>query len=355
MGKSNARARCVATLAALAMTSCSIAPPDITSYAPLSRLYAARFPVGAAIEPWQLDGREGALLAWHYSGVVAENAMKATRLQPEEGRFSFSDADGIVAFAERHGMRMRGHTLLWHEETPGWVWRAGDGSAAHPALVLERLRTHISTVVGRYRGRVHSWDVVNEVVDPSGPGCLRDTAWLRVIGPAYLDAAFHAAHAADPGARLLLNDYETADPARRECVLRLATSLRARGVPLHGIGHQMHVRLDGPSPEAVDATLAAVAALGLDNEITELDMTLGPASTRGLEALLLEKQARRYAELFRVFARRPDVKAVTFWGVSDAHTWLNMKRAKSDPDRPLLFDAAQRPKPAYHAVAAAAS
>jgi len=346
--------RWIAALAAAAMSGCAVTPPDIRAHAPLSKLYASRFPVGAAVEPWQLETREGALFAWQFNGVVAENAMKPRNLQPSEGRFEFAGADRIVAFAQRRGMRIRGHTLLWHEETPDWTWRAPDGAPADPAHVLARLRAHIAAVVGRYRERVHTWDVVNEVVDPSRPDCLRDTQWLRVLGPTYIDAAFHAAHAADPAARLVLNDYETADPARRACLLRLAGELRARGVPLHGIGHQMHVRLDDPSPEAVDATLAAFAALGLDNEITELDMTLGPASTRGVEALLLERQAQRYAELFRVFARRPDVKSVTFWGVSDAHTWLNMKRDKSDPDRPLLFDAGQLPKPAYHAVAGAA-
>ena len=337
------------------MNSCALVPPDISAYSPLAKLYAQRFPVGAAIEPWQLETREGALFAWHFNGVVAENAMKAPRLQPAEGRFEFAAADRIVEFAERRGMRVRGHTLVWHEETPEWMWRGPNGGAAGAEQVLERLRTHVRTVVGRYRGRVQSWDVVNEAVDASRPDCLRDTAWLRAAGPDYIDVAFRAAHAADPAARLLLNDYETTDPARRACLARLAGGLRARGVPLHGIGHQLHARLEHPAADAVDETLALFASMGLDNEITELDMTLGPAASPGGDATLLARQAQRYAELFRVFARRPDVKAVTFWGVSDAHTWLNMARDAARPDKPLLFDAGQRPKPAYHAVADAAS
>lgn len=330
-------------------------PEEIRRHPRLSELYAQRFPIGAAVEPSQLDTREGMLLAWHFNGVVAENAMKAPYLQPVEGRFEFAQADRIVAFAERRRMRVRGHTLLWHEETPAWMWQGPGGAPASGELVLARLRAHVTAVVGHYRGRVASWDVVNEVIDGSRPDCLRETQWLRVAGPGYIEAAFRAAHAADPAARLLINDYETTDPARRACLARLVSELRARGVPLHGVGHQMHAKLDHPSAAAVDETLALFASMGLDNEITELDMTLGPAAPAGAQPALLARQAQRYAELFGVFARRPDVKAVTLWGVSDAHTWLNMKRDPAHPDQPLLFDAQQRPKPAYHAVAAAAS
>lgn len=331
-------------------------PPEIARHAPLAPMYAHRFPLGAAVEPRHLQGADGHLLAWHFNAVVAENAMKPPRLQPAEGQFDFTAADRIVAFAEERGMKIRGHTLLWHEETPDWFWRAPDGGPATGERVLERLRAHIHAVVGRYRGRVHAWDVVNEVVDPAAPGCLRNDRWLQVVGPRYVEAAFRYAHEADPGARLFVNDFETTQPTKRDCLLGLARDLRARGVPVHGMGHQMHVDVDRPSVREVDETLAAFAALGLDNHVTELDMSLGPAPRQapGGEAALLARQAARYGEFFRVFAARPDVKAVTLWGLSDADTWLIRGARQGSGDKPLLFDADRQPKAAYREVAGAA-
>ncbi len=346
--------RAFLALIALAVNGCTLIgmdriPPDISRYPSLAGKFADRFPVGAAVEPAQLDSAEGYLLRWHFNSVVAENAMKPPRLQPAEGRFDFSGADRIVEFAERRGMKVRGHTLLWHEETPEWYWQGANGAPASAEQVLERLRRHIRVVVGRYRGRVYVWDVVNEVVDPSRPDCLRDDRWRRVVGAGYVEQALRYAHDADPEARLFVNDYNTTEPRKRACLERLASDLLASGVPLHGIGHQMHVDLDKPSAAEVDETLSRFAALGLENQITELDLTLGadPAAP-GKE--LLARQATRYKELFAVFVRHPDVKAVTFWGISDAHTWRNMGRA-TGIDQPLLFDATQRPKPAFFAVA----
>ena len=324
-------------------------PPDIARHPPLAKAFEKRFPLGAAIEPRQLGTRAGQLLAWHFSSVTAENAMKPANLQPVEGRFEFAGADAIVDFAARRGMRVRGHTLLWHEETPEWFWRGPDGGTASRDVVLARLRAHINAVVSRYRGRVYAWDVVNEVVHPQGPGCLRDTRWLQVVGPDYIEHAFRYAHEADPGARLFVNDFETTDPAKRSCLLALVRDLRARGVPVHGMGHQLHIDLDRPTIVEVDETLGRFAALGVENHVTELDMSVVTSTLPPAERL--PRQAERYAALFEVFVRRPDVTAVSFWGVSDAHTWLNAKRTAGNLDEPLLFDARQQPKPAFFAIA----
>lgn len=323
-------------------------PPDIARHRPLAKTFEKRFPVGAAVEPMQLGTRAGHLLAWHFNSVTAENAMKPANLQPVEGRFEFRGADAIVDFASRRGMRVRGHTLLWHEETPEWFWRGTDGQAAPREVVLARLRAHIIAVMSRYRGRVYAWDVVNEVVHPVGPGCLRDTRWLQVVGPDYIEHAFRYAHEADPGARLFVNDFETTDPAKRLCLLDLMRDLRARGVPVHGMGHQLHIDLDRPAVGEVDETLGFFAALGVENHVTELDMSVAASSLP--PGARLSRQAERYAALFEVFARRPDVTAVSFWGLSDSHTWLNAKRAAGNLDEPLLFDARQNPKPAYFAI-----
>jgi len=323
-------------------------PPDIARHPSLARHHAAKFPIGAAVEPWQLETRAGQLLAWHFNSVTAENAMKPANLQPVEGRFDFAAADAIVDFAGRHGMKVRGHTLLWHEETPEWFWREADGKPATRERVLERLRTHVHAVAGRYRGRVYAWDVVNEVVHPLGPGCLRDTRWLQVVGPEYIAWAFRYAREADPSARLFLNDFETTEPTKRACLLRLVADLRAQGVPVHGVGHQMHIDLEKPTVAEVDKTLGLFAALGVEGHITELDMSIAANAAPG--PARLERQAARYAALFEVFMAHPSVTAVSFWGISDARTWLNAKRSPADLDQPLLFDAQLAPKPAYFAV-----
>jgi endo-1,4-beta-xylanase len=346
--------RSILALIAVAVNGCSLIgidriPPEISRFPSLAGKFADRFPVGAAVEPEQLESAEAPLLMWHFNSVVAENAMKPPRVQPSEGRFDFSRADRIVAFAERRGMKVRGHTLLWHEETPQWYWQAANGAPASGDQVLERLRNHIHALVGRYRGRIYAWDVVNEVIDYTRPDCLRDDLWRRVVGARYVEQAFRYAHEADPAAKLFINDYDTAEPRKRACLERVARELLARGVPLHGVGHQMHVDLDKPSAADVDETLARFAALGLENQVTELDLTLG-ADAAPVAKDALARQAARYEELFAVFARHPDVTAVTFWGISDAHTWRNAGRAPGT-DQPLLFDVGQRPKPAYFAVA----
>lgn len=324
----------------------------------LAQVYAGKFPVGAAVEPWQLETAEGRLLAWHFNSVVAENVMKPQSLQPVEGRFDFAAADRIVDFAARQGMKVRGHTLLWHEQTPDWFWQGADGTPASRALVLERLQQHIRTVVGRYRERVYAWDVVNEVIDPSQKNCLRADNWFKYVGADYIDWAFRYAHESDPSARMFINDYDTTEPLKRECLLRIVKGLLDRGVPVHGIGHQMHINIENPSAQQVDDTLAQCARLGLENQITEMDMSFyTPSLSRlpGSEADLLARQRARFEELFNVFLAHPDVTAVTFWGISDAHTWLNARQSSVTGDKPLLFDAEQQPKPAYWGVVNAAS
>jgi endo-1,4-beta-xylanase len=347
----NVRRAAIATLAALA-AACAPVERAPERHPSLAKVHQAHFPVGVAVEPRHLEGREGRFVAWQFNSLVAENAMKPRPLQPREGHFEFGGADRIVEFAQRHGMQVRGHTLLWHEETPEWTWREADGSAASRQKVLERLRRHIHEVVGRYRGRVQAWDVVNEVIDASREDCLRATAWLEVAGPGYVEFAFRAAHEADPAARLFINDFHTTQPAKRRCLLEVVRGLLARGVPVHGVGHQMHVDLAGPPAHEVDEAFAEVAALGLENQVTEMDMSLhGPAPRPpGTEGDLLALQAARYGELFRVFRSRRDVTSVSFWGLSDAHTWLDRGALAGRGDRPLLFDRDLEPKPAFWRV-----
>ncbi len=359
------RPRLLPALALLLLCAggCALDTGDGSRFAPeknpsLSQFYAGRFSLGAAVEPAQLETAEGKLLGWHFNSLVAENAMKPLELQPAEGRFDFSGADRIVAFAQRHGMKVRGHTLLWHERTPEWFWQGADGRPASRRLLLERLRAHIHATVGRYRGRVYAWDVVNEVIDPAQKNCLRDDNWFQRVGPDYIDWAFRFAHDADPSARLFVNDFETTNLDKRECLLWVVKGLRERGVPVHGVGHQMHISIDSPGAREIDETLGKFAALGVENQITELDISFYRSPGQrlpGSESELLARQGARYEELFRVFLAHADVTAVTFWGISDANTWLVRGRFAGRGDKPLPFDADQQPKPAYWGVLRALS
>jgi endo-1,4-beta-xylanase len=316
----------------------------------LAKAYEGRLKIGAAIEPSQLISAEAPLLATHFNSIVAENVMKPTDIQPKEGAYNFAPADKLVAYAQGSGMAMRGHTLLWHLRTPEWMWTDKEGKPASRDMVLARLKSHIETVVGRYKGAVYAWDVVNEVIDEKQPNCLRKDKWFATTGDAYIEQAFRYAHAADPKARLYINDYSTDEPAKRQCLERIVKGLIARGVPVHGVGHQMHVSVFSPSVESIDESLTTFARLGLENQVTELDVSLYRYQAKSLsdtEAKLLQLQGERYAALMKVFMAHPELRAVTLWGISDSHTWLNHGEYEGRHDSPLLFDRQQKPKPAY--------
>ena len=337
--------------AALAMLLGTLVLNGAAQEAPsLAKAYEGRLKIGAAIEPSQLTSAEAPLLAAHFNSIVAENVMKPADIQPKEGAYNFAPADKLVAYAQRSGMAMRGHTLLWHLLTPEWMWTDKEGKPASRDLVLARLKSHIETVVGRYKGAVYAWDVVNEVIDEKQPNCLRRDKWFAATGEAYIEQAFRYAHAADPKARLYINDYSTDEPAKRQCLERVVKGLIARGVPVHGVGHQMHVSVFGPSVESVDESLTTFARLGLENQVTELDVSLYRYQAKSLsdtEEKLLQLQGERYAALMKVFLAHPELRAVTLWGISDSHTWLNHGEYEGRHDSPLLFDRRQKPKPAY--------
>jgi len=289
--------------------------------------------------------------------LVAENAMKWSSLRPSPATYNFAPADRIFEFASRYGQLVRGHNLCWHEQLPGWF--AGVAAKENAQALLVQ---HIQTVAGRYAGRVHSWDVVNEAVHiPDGrPDGLRKSPWLELIGPEYIEIAFSTAAKADPQAKLTYNDYDIEldtpeQSAKRAEVLMLVRRLKARGIPIHAIGIQSHLQAIGPQPGAGLVNLIREAAkIGLEVYITEMDVNTrtlaGDANAQDAGVAAVYKS---YLELV---LPEPNVKALLTWGITDAHTWLNQSRQSwaVRPDgtrqRPLPFDDGYAPTSAFFAM-----
>jgi endo-1,4-beta-xylanase len=346
------------------------ARPDASTS--LQAKYGPRFVVGVALggrlpDDYSVDERK--LIVDQFGSVTPENCMKMTHLQPSEGEFHFEQADALVAFAQEHKLQVCGHTLVWarDERTPAWVFLDGDKPASRE-LVLERMRTHIRTVAGRYRGKVASWDVVNEALDDTEP-YLRPSSWVKLAGPEFIARAFEWAREADPDALLVYNDYNVEPPKKREKLLRLIRELREKNVPLDAVGIQGHWEVDRIPFRDIEDLLTSMSGLGLKVMVSELDLGVVPrgvwwadggkdreaiAKTNPLAAgcppELLERQARQFAELFKLFRTRADsIARVTFWDLHDGRSWLNNFPWKH-AEYPLLFDREAKPKPAFHAV-----
>jgi endo-1,4-beta-xylanase len=294
--------------------------------------FATAFDIGVAVGlafPDDHTPAELSLIAKEFSVVTPEHCMKPEGVQPREGEFTFQRADALVAFATGHGKRVTGHTLVWHQACPDWFFQAGDAAAGR-ALVLARLRAHIQALVGRYRGRIMGWDVVNEAIDDHD-AYLRDSPWLRHIGEDYVAQAFRFAREADPDVQLYYNDYGIERPTKRAKTLRLLASLRDAGVSVDAVGIQGHWVLDQVPFEEIDAAIDLFAQTGLKVMITELDLSLlpwdpaaGDPYAGGCPAELLARQAEQYAKLFQLFLRHRDViTRVGFWNPHDGRSWLN--------------------------------
>jgi endo-1,4-beta-xylanase len=334
-----------------------VAEPDIAS---VHETLAPYFPVGAAVWQGDLAGEHAFLLKKHFNSITSENDMKWSSLQPTEGNFTFATADAQVALAKANEMRVRGHTLVWHNQTPAWVFNDASGNPLTPtpenkALLLGRLESHIRAVVAHFGDDVYAWDVVNEVIDPSQANGFRRSPWFNITGTDYIDLAFHVAREVAPNAKLFVNDFDTTNPTKRAFLLNLVADLKERGVPLDGIGHQMHNNVDFPSAEAVLATINLFAGLGVDNEITELDVSIYSNSFPGpvvayedIPADRFVRQAFRYRDFFQAFRYLSDkIGSVTFWGQADDHTWLT---TGGRVNAPLLFDTSLLHKLAYTAI-----
>jgi endo-1,4-beta-xylanase len=377
----------------------------------LKDTYRGHFFVGAAINrtvatgqgnayrTLELVNKDFALTKEQFNQISPENDMKWSIVHPREGAdgYDFGPADAYVDFGLKNHMYIVGHTLVWHGQTPRWVFagttpRADASNPPAPALpppanraeenpgggfgrgfnfngpratreeLLQRMREHIHTVVGRYKGKIKVWDVVNEAIADGGPNTLRDSLWLQIIGPDFVANAFQYAHEADPEAILRYNDYGLENPAKRQKLITLIKELQAQKVPVMAIGTQTHVSVSSPTFEEEDRTLTELETLGLPIHVTELDVNSAQGGQRNTGADVAsnaaatqggqvedanQRLADQYASLFKAFLKHKSVKVVTFWGVNDGVSWRRN-------GKPLLFDSDDRPKPAFDAVIRAA-
>lgn len=341
----------------------------------LKDVFKTDFLVGAALNEAAFsetadENCEVALIKKHFNTISPENVLKWESVHPKPGHYNFGPADRYVEFGVQNQMFIIGHNLIWHNQTPAWVFKDESGAPLTRDALLQRMHDHILTVVGRYKGKIKGWDVVNEAVGDDGS--MRKSPWLKIIGDDYLLKAYQFAHEADPDAQLYYNDYSMETGPKRAGIIALLKKLKAQGAPITAVGIQGHYKMDWPATNDVEDTIEAFAGLGLKVMITELDMDVLPKVTgshgadigmnfqlraqenpytNGLPDAVQQALARRYADLFKVFVKHRDqITRVTFWGVTDADSWLNNWPVRGRTDYPLLFDRGCGTKPAFAAI-----
>ncbi|MBN2021147.1 MAG: endo-1,4-beta-xylanase [Sedimentisphaerales bacterium] len=342
----------------------------------LKDVFKDDFLIGTSLVDDIVRGRDHnavAIVKKHFNAITPDNVMKWDFIHTQPKKYEFDAADRFVDFGRKNNMFIIGHTLIWHDQTPGWVFKDNQGKQLSRDELLERMKDHISTIVGRYKGKVNGWDVVNEVLDPNGS--LRNSKWLEIIGEDYIAKAFEYAHEADPNAELYYNDYSIENPEKREGVIRILKDLKAKNTYLTAVGIQGQAwRLDKhyPTTENIEAIINAVAELGYKVMITELTIDVLPNAAKyegadikmmarmekklnpypdGLPDDVQQRLADRYAELFGIFVKHKDkISRVTVWGIYDGKNWLNDWPIKGRTSYPLLFDRNYQPKPAFFAV-----
>jgi endo-1,4-beta-xylanase len=334
---------------------------QIDSALGLKDYFKDHFPIGVAVSPRSLEGEEGKFILKHFNSLTPENAMKPGPIHPSEDKYYWDDADKIVAFAQSHNLKLRGHTLLWHQQIGDWFFKDTSGNLVTKEILLKRLEQHITTVVSRYKGKIYAWDVVNEAIDDDPKNFLRNSLWYQICGEDFIVKAFEFAHAADPQAQLFYNDYNTERPEKRERVYKLLKKLVDSKVPIHGVGLQGHWSIYEPSRQELEDAIKQFSSLGLKIQITELDISIypwekfdrerKPGEADSYTAELEQKQMAQYKMIFDAFKKNKNViTGITFWNVSDKYTWLDFYPVKGRKNYPLLFDQQYMPKKAYWEV-----
>lgn len=347
----------------------------------LKEVYKDAFLIGAAVNPAIVSGEDKTsqdIVINHFNSITVENVMKAALINPEPGVFNFKPADEYVAFGEQHKMFIIGHTLVWHNQCPAWFFTNAQGQPNTKAEQIERLREHIKTVAGRYAGRVHAWDVVNEVIDDDGN--YRPTTWVKAFGngDTMVKYAFQFAAEYAPNTELYYNDFNSWRPAKRDGIVRLVKMLQKEGIRIDGVGMQAHWGLNYPKTNYIEDAIDAYAACGVKVMITELDVDVLPITKEGqvIGQVMADKQFQleefkffldpywqglpekvqaeltlRYEALFSIFyKRRNKIARVTLWGVNDGMSWKNGYPVPGRTNYPLLWNRQSQAKPALKAV-----
>jgi endo-1,4-beta-xylanase len=327
-----------------------------------------KFYIGAALNEIQISGGDSnaiAITKLHFNTITAENCMKSERIQPNEGVFSFGAADSFVQFGIDNNMHIVGHCLVWHSQTPRWFFTDSIGNEVTREVLIQRIKTHIETVVSRYKGKVHGWDVVNEAIEDDGS--WRQSKFFKIIGEEYIELAFQFAHNADPDAELYYNDYSMAHQGRRNAVVEMVKRLKDKGIRIDGVGMQGHMTMTFPTFDEYEKSILAFAEQGVKVMITELDMTILPWPEQRVTAdIALSAEYKeemnpypngmpdsvatawhnRYAGFFDLFLKHHDkISRVTLWGVHDEQSWRNNWPIFGRTDYPVLFDRNYQPKP----------
>lgn len=354
---------------------------DIHSDLTLKESFKNDFIIGMAINEEISSDKDSVsqnIVLKQFNAITPENVMKAERINPEPGVYNFKPADDFVAFGQKNKMFIVGHTLIWHNQTPEWFFQDKNGNPNTKDAQMERMRTHIQTIAGRYAGKVQAWDVVNEVMDENGS--YRKTNWVNSIGngDTLVKNAFKFTSKYAPDTELYYNDFNVWRPTKRDGIMRMVRMLKKEGVRIDGIGIQGHWGLNYPKKEYIEAAIDSFASLGVKVMITELDIDVLPLTKegqvigtgllhpqyeleefktfldpyrKGLPTDIQEQLANRYAELFEIFYRKRDkIDRVTFWGLHDGMSWKNDYPIANRTNYPLLYDRNKKPKPALKAI-----
>jgi endo-1,4-beta-xylanase len=328
----------------------------------LKDYYKDYFTIGVAVSPRALKTDEADLILQQFNSITAENAMKMGPIHPKENEYNWAGGDSIAAFAKRNNLKLRGHTLCWHNQTPPWFFKDAEGKQVTKEVLLQRLKDHITTVVNRYKDVIYAWDVVNEVISDNPVEFYRNSLFYQICGDEFIAKAFQWAHEADPKALLFYNDYNEINPAKREKIIKMVKDLKAKGIPIHGVGLQGHWAINEPSKEQLEKTLEDFSKLGLTLQVTELDISVYPKEHNARDRKASDydtvftsekeqKQIEVYKYCFELFRKyRKHISSVTFWNISDRSSWLDNFPVRGRKDYPLLFDKELKPKRAYWEV-----
>lgn len=329
----------------------------------LKEVYKDYFPIGLAVSMNHLAGQEAAMVKKHFNSITAENDMKPVNLLRKDGTYNFDRADRIVRFARDNNMKLRGHTLVWHNQTPAWFFTDESGMSLDSTALYSRMEKYISDIMTHFKNDVYCWDVVNEAISDNIEEFYRtDSPWYKACKEGYIERAFRTAHHINPDIKLFYNDYNLTEPAKREKAYKLLKRLKESGVPIHGVGMQGHWSMEDISAEKIQKSIDMFSSLGLEIQITELDLTAYTTyhgegakkqvkETRAWTPQLEEEQAKVYKMIFEVFrANKDKITGITFWGMADNYTWLHNFPVPNRTDYPLLFNNNLEPKKAFWQV-----